>query len=175
MVESKFLIKRLEVVAITPIVEAFAAANWPKPVSLFESYFQEQSQMKRVVWVTWVNNAVAGYVTLKWHSGYPPFLAAGIPEIVDLNVLPSFRKLGIGSELLEVAECEARTKSELIGIGVGLYGGTDGGYGSAQRLYVKRGYIPDGKGVTYNGQYVVPGKSYPLDDDLVLWFTKKLR
>lgn len=39
---------------------------------------------------------------------------------------------------------EAATKSAAIGIGVGLYAGEDGGYGAAQRLYVKRGYIPDG-------------------------------
>ena len=93
---------------------------------------------------------------------------------MDLNVLPQFRKIGIGSLLLDTAEKEAATTSDIIGIGVGLYAGQDGGYGSAQRLYVKRGYIPDGKGVTFNGQPRIPGYSYPLDDDLVLWFTKKL-
>jgi GNAT superfamily N-acetyltransferase len=93
---------------------------------------------------------------------------------MDLNVLPQFRKIGIGSLLLDTAEKEAATKSDIIGIGVGLYTGQDGGYGSAQRLYVKRGYIPDGKGVTHNGQPTIPGNSYPFDDDLVLWFTKKL-
>lgn len=40
-------------------------------------------------------------------------------------------------------------------------------------LYVKRGYIPDGKGVAYNYIPVMPGEKYPVDDDLVLWFTKK--
>ncbi len=93
---------------------------------------------------------------------------------MDLNVLPNFRNIGIGSLLLDSAEKEAATKSEMIGIGVGLYAGNDGGYGSAQRLYVKRGYIPNGKGVTYNYQPTTPGNSYPLDDDLVLWFTKRL-
>ena len=37
-----------------------------------------------------------------------------------------------------------------------------------------KGYIPEGKGVTYNYDHTIPGNSYPLDDDLVLWFTKKL-
>ncbi len=63
----------------------------------------------------------------------------------------------------------------MVGIGVGLYAGEDGGYGAAQRLYVKRGYIPDGKGVTYNYHPTTPGNNYSLDDDLILWFTKKLR
>ena len=35
-------------------------------------------------------------------------------------------------------------------------------------------YIPDGKGVTYNYEPTIPGNSYALDDDLVLWFTKAL-
>ncbi|HCE6154635.1 TPA: N-acetyltransferase, partial [Legionella pneumophila] len=64
---------------------------------------------------------------------------------------------------------------DVVGIGVGLYGGHDGGYGQAQRLYVNRGYIPDGLGVTYGYKPTVPGQTYPLDDDLILWFTKKLR
>lgn len=81
----------------------------------------------------------------------------------------------IGSLLLETAEKGASTKSEIIGIGVGLYAGADGGYESAQRLYIKHGYIPDGKGITYNYELTIPGNSYPLDDDLVLWFTKKLK
>ena len=110
-----------------------------------------------------------------FRSGYPSFKAENILEIMDLNVLPHYRKMGIGSLLLDTAEKEAATKSQIIGIGVGLYAGPDGGYGAAQRLYIKRGYIPDGKGVTYNYELTIPGNSYPLDDDLVLWFTKKLR
>jgi hypothetical protein len=73
-----------------------------------------------------------------------------------------------------IFEQEATTKIQIIGIGVGLYAGADGGYGAAQRLYVKRGYIPDGKGVTYNHEPTIPGNSYPLDDSMVLWLTKRL-
>lgn len=112
----------------------------------------------------------AGYVTLKWQSDYKIFADDNIPEISDLNVLPSFRKKGIGSALIEKCETYAVKRSNIVGIGVGLYPD----YGAAQRLYIKRGYIPDGHGATYNYEYVTPGKEYPLDDDLVLWFTKKL-
>jgi len=55
-----------------------------------------------------------------------------------------------------------------IGIGVGLYKD----YGCAQKLYVHLGYVPDGYGVTYKYQPVVPGNSYPVDDDLVIWLKK---
>ena len=168
-------IKSFSASDIPIIVDAFGRANWPKPAAIFETYLQEQLTGARLVWVAYVNDQFAGYVTLNWQSQYESFAAARIPEIMDLNVLPPFRKVGVGSMLLDIAEKEAATKSEVVGIGVGLYAGEDGGYGAAQRLYVKRGYIPDGKGVTYNYKPTIPGNSYPLDDDLVLWFTKKLR
>jgi GNAT superfamily N-acetyltransferase len=123
------------------IVEAFNSMGWKKPESLFEGYLQEGEVGKRLVWVVHMNNQFAGYVTLKWQSEYPSFKEQNIPEIIDLNVLPSFRKCGVGSMLLDSAEKEASTRSDTVGIGVGLYAGQDGGYGSAQRLYVKRGYI----------------------------------
>jgi GNAT superfamily N-acetyltransferase len=159
---------------IPTIVSAFGQIGWNKPASIFEGYLKEIALGERLVWAVFLHDQFAGYVTLKWQSQYPPFKEQTIPEIMDLNVLPSFRKMGIGSLLLDTAENEAATKSEFVGIGVGLYAGEDGGYGAAQRLYVKRGYMPDGKGVTYNYQITIPGNSYPLDDDLVLWLTKKL-
>ena len=168
-------IKSFSASDIPIIVDAFGRANWPKPAAIFETYLQEQRTGARLVWVAYVNDQFAGYVTLNWQSQYESFAAARIPEIMDLNVLPPFRKVGVGAILLDIAEKEAATKSEVVGIGVGLYAGEDAGYGAAQRLYVKRGYIPDGKGVTYNYQPTIPGSSYPLDDDLVLWFTKKLK
>jgi GNAT superfamily N-acetyltransferase len=168
-------IKVLEQSDISIMVEAFQKVNWRKPVSLFESYYLEQKQLERIIWLAYLEHQFAGYVTLKWKSRYESFAKQNIPEIMDLNVLPNFRKNGIGSALLNVAEEEAATKSDVIGIGVGLYGGLDGGYGAAQRLYIKRGYLPDGLGVTYRYKPAVPGQSYDLDDDLVLWLSKKLK
>ncbi len=159
---------------IPTIVSAFSQIGWNKSASIFEEYLKEAEAGERLVWVAFVHDQFAGYVTLKWQSQYGSFASDHIPEVMDLNVLPPFRKAGVGSMLLDIAEKEAATKSDLIGIGVGLYAGHDGGYGSAQRLYVKRGYVPDGRGVTYNYQPTIPGNSYPLDDDLVLWFMKKL-
>ncbi len=157
------------------LVEAFNAIGWSKPSSLFEEYLKESEAAKRLIWVAYIHDRFAGYITLKWQSQYESFASDHIPEVMDLNVLPPFRKAGVGSMLLDIAENEAATKSDIVGIGVGLYAGHDGGYGSAQRLYVKRGYVPDGRGVTYNYEPTIPGNSYPLDDDLVLWFTKKLK
>lgn len=154
------------------IVNAFKNINWSKPNSLFENYLIEQQVGECIVWLAYVRSEFAGYITLKRHSLYSLFAEQNIPEIIDLNVLPQFRKLGIGSHLLKMAEIEAAKISDIVGISVGLYAGDDGGYGAAQRLYVQHGYVPNGKGVTYNYQPAIPGNSYELDDDLILWFTK---
>lgn len=42
-------------------------------------------------------------------------------------------------------------------------------------MYVKRGYIPDGAGVWYRGEALAPYAACVNDDDLNLYFTKKLR
>ena len=152
------------------LVEEFTRHNWPKPKSMYELYWQEQTGNERFMWIAFCNSQLAGYVTLKWASYYQPFKEHHIPEIMDLNVLPPYRNKGIGSQLLEVAEQLAATRTQVVGLGVGLYRD----YGNAQKLYIKKGYIPDGQGVTYDYKSVIPGKSALVDDDLVLWFTKKL-
>ncbi len=156
---------------IDELVARFQAASWPKPKKLFEKYLHEQKHGQRAVWVAQYQEMLVGYVTLLWRSDYPAFKEHQIPEVKDLNVLPEFRKKGIGSALLDEAEKEAKIKSKAVGLGVGLYRD----YGSAQRLYVTRGYLPDGNGITYNYESVEPGSSVPIDDDAVLWFVKQLR
>jgi hypothetical protein len=47
-------------------------------------------------------------------------------------------------------------------------------YGMAQRLYVRRGYVPDGRGLMTHERPIVNGESVVVDDDLVLYFTKQL-
>jgi len=160
---------------VQALVDSFKEGGRLKPAFLFEAYLREQDQKQRIVWIVLVDGRPVGYVTLNWKSQYQLFARENMPEIMDLNVLPGFRGAGVGSQLLEAAEKEAATCGNVVGLGVGLYGRPDGGYGSAQKLYVKRGYIPDGKGVTYKGEYATPGEVYPLDDDFIVWFIKKLK
>src|SRR5919199_5358405 len=82
---------------IPAITAAFSALSWDKPAVQYERYLAEQRRGERAVLVSWQGTAFAGYVTVVWHSGYAPFREAGIPEIVDLNVLPRLRRRGIGS------------------------------------------------------------------------------
>jgi 8-oxo-dGTP pyrophosphatase MutT (NUDIX family) len=118
-----------------------------------------------------IGGAPVGYVTVLWESGDPVFSETGTPEVCDLNVLPRARCRGIGSDLMERAEREVAGRSEAIGLRVGLHAG----YGSAQRLYVRRGYEPDGTGVVYGRDQLDEGATARLDDDLTLRLKKSLQ
>ncbi len=148
----------------------FLGMGWAKPDGYFEARLQEQDSDALVVLVAQAEGAYAGHGLVRWESSYGPFAAAGIPEIQDLNVLPTFRRQGVGAHLLDKAETLIATRSSLAGIGVGLYAD----YGAAQRLYTRRGYIPDGRGISYDGKQIIKGESYPVDDSMVLHFTKHL-
>jgi GNAT superfamily N-acetyltransferase len=150
--ESSIKISPFLVSDIQEIVSSFEAHFWPKPIETFKTYWDEQKNGARIIWLAYYENLFAGYITLKFESYYKHFYDNNIPEIMDLNVLPPFRNKGIGSTLLDHAENEAFKKNNIIGLGVGLYKD----YGSGQKIYVKRGYIPDGLGVTYNYLPIMP-------------------
>jgi GNAT superfamily N-acetyltransferase len=152
------------------VAEACADAGMNKPVSLFERYLAEQSRGQREVLLAFQDGVFSGYLTVVWDSDYPPFREASIPEVNDFNVLPKFRRLGIGSRLMDEAEKRIAARSRIAGIGVGLYSS----YGPAQRLYVKRGYVPDGRGVSWSGRIVAKAESVNVDDDLAIFLTKDL-
>lgn len=153
------------------ISESFQAQGWRnKSKELYLAYFHEQQEGKRNVFLAFMDDQFAGYLTILWSSDYLYFKERSIPEITDLNVLKKFQKKGIASKLMDFAEQVVSKKSNIIGIGVGLYQD----YGNAQRLYIKRGYIPDGKGVHQNGRFIQGGDTVRVDDDLILCLTKQL-
>ena len=149
---------------------AFEAIGWNKPAAQYEAYLEEQAADVRPVLVARLDDVFAGYVTVVWQTGYVPFREAGIPEIQDFNVLPRFRRQGIGSALMDAAEALIATRSKTAGIGVGLYPD----YGPAQRLYVLRGYVPDGRGIAAEQVQVQPGQVVRVDDELALYFTRRV-
>ena len=157
---------------VAPLVVAFAELGWPgKDAALFEGYLTAQARDEIRCLVAVSGDHVAGYVCVEWRSSYAPFAVAGIPEIVDLNVLPRFRRQGLGTALMDAAEADVGSRSAVAGLGVGLYAD----YGDAWRVYIARGYVPDGRGVMYEGRAVVPGAVIPIDDSAVMMLTKVLR
>ena len=117
------------------------------------------------------NGEVAGYLNVYFDADAGPYNGLHLPELVDFGVLEKFRRKGIGTRLMDVAEQIASKKADTVVLAVGLHSG----YGSAQRMYVKRGYIPDGSGVWYDTSPAEPYQSYCNDDSLLLYFSKKLR
>jgi len=107
--------------------------------------------------------------SLVLESNYPPFRERGVPEVIDLNVAPLSRQRGVASRILDEAERLAFEHSDAVGIGFGLHPG----YRAAQRLYVLRGYVPDGHGVFCRGRFPEEGEQVTLNDDLVLHLIKR--
>ena len=171
MQELRVLIRSLEQSDIQQMVRAFAAVGWDKPASQYERYYREQVDKVRDVYVAFLEGEFAGYLTICWTSSYEPFREARIPEIVDFNVLPKYRRQGIGTQLMDKAENEISKVSPIAGIGVGL----TPDYGAAQRLYVLRGYVPDGRGLHHRGYYPMYGEKVTVDDSLALYLIKKLK
>jgi GNAT superfamily N-acetyltransferase len=166
----------LTIGALTPndcprIAQAFALQGWNKPEAQYQHYLQEAAAGIRAVLVAKIAADFAGYLTIVWDSHYPPFRQAGIPEIVDFNVLQKYQRQGIGTALMDAAEHRIAARSAIAGIGVGLMAD----YGAAQVLYIRRGYLPDGRGVFSHGRAIAYGDAIPVDDDLVLYLTKVLR
>lgn len=137
----------------------------------FRQHLSGQATGDDLVLVAESDATVCGYLCVAWRSGYPPFRAADIPEIVDLQVLPPHRRRGVATILLEVAESTVATRSTVVGLGVGLHGG----FGAAQRLAVKRGFLPDGRGLSYAGRPVAADATVRVDDAARLMFTKRVR
>lgn len=171
MQKAKPLIRLLESKDIPEIANAFQELGWNKPASQYERYLLDQSAGLRHIYVAFIEAEFAGYLTICWHSSYEPFRSQGIPEIVDFNVLPKFRRQGIGTQLMNQAESEIVAVSSIAGIGVGM----DSDYGAAQRLYVLRGYVPDGRGLHYRDRPVKYGQQITVDDRLAIYLTKELK
>jgi GNAT superfamily N-acetyltransferase len=143
--------------------------GWTKPSGYFEDVCQLQAQDEVVLLIAIQDKQYAGHMKIVWQPEYTHFRDQNIPEIQDLNVRPDVRRQGIATRLLDKAEKQIGVRSNYVGIGFGLYAD----YGSAQRLYIKRGYIPDGHGVFYDNTPVKPGLSVPVDDGLVLYLVKQ--
>ncbi|MFI3324549.1 MAG: GNAT family N-acetyltransferase [Clostridia bacterium] len=150
---------------------AFLTQGWNKPSSQFLNYYREQKQGKRKVFVAEYLGDVLGYVTLVPSAKHGPFKDSKIPEIVDFNVLKAYQNNGIGALLLDSAESFASSRFDSVCLGVGLHKG----YGAAQRMYIKRGYIPDGTGVWYDDENLDEMVNTVNDDNLILYMKKDLK
>ena len=162
-------IRKMQESDIKELSRGFISQGWPSREEILTRYFKEQESGEREVLVAKVEGAVAGYITILPCAKQGPF-AEIYPELSDFNVFEPFQNQGIGNLLMEEAEKRVKLTSDKVTLGVGLHSG----YGPAQRLYIKRGYIPDGTGVWYQNHQ--PAMNAVCEDigELVLYLSKNL-
>jgi GNAT superfamily N-acetyltransferase len=149
---------------------AFLGTAWERPLTHFDLLLTQQESGLRKVLVARVDDQLAGHASIFWKPAYPYFQSHGIPEIQDLNVVPHLRRRGVASRLLDEAEERVSINHSQVGISFGLHPG----YRVAQRLYVARGYVPDGQGVFWRDRFPEEVETVVLDDHLVLHLVKRL-
>ena len=162
-------IRKMQESDIKDLSRGFISQGWPSREEILTRYFKEQESGEREVLIADLTSTVAGYITILPYAKQGPF-AGMAPELSDFNVFEHFQNQGIGNLLLEESEKRVRLISDKVTLGVGLHSG----YGPAQRLYIKRGYIPDGTGVWYQNHQ--PAMNAVCEDigDLVLYLSKNL-
>lgn len=143
--EGKILIRDMQQSDAQKITDEEIAQGWDADISKYQTRLKHQAEGKSISLVAEYDGNVAGYINVYPDSEWGAFANKGCPEIVDFGVLEKYRRNGVGSKLMDIAEQTAMKYSDTVYLGVGMHYG----YGSAQRMYVKRGYIPDGTGVWY--------------------------
>lgn len=153
------------------ITDAELAQGWQAELEKQLMRWRDFQSGKSVALVAEYGGALAGYINVYHRLLDGPEIYRNLPEIVDFGVFIPFRRHGVGTALMNAAEQTAAEWSDEVCLAVGLHCG----YGSAQRMYVKRGYIPDGSGAWYHGRICGEYESCCNDDDLVLFLSKRLR
>ncbi len=167
----KIIIRKLKHEDILPLRQGFLDRDWDDRLQLLERYLRDQAAGTRQVFVAELDGAPVGYVTLLPCSEFGPFAGRHLPYISDFNVFEKCQGRGIGSALLDAAEASAAEQADTVTLGVGLHSG----YGAAQRLYVRRGYVPDGSGVWFENRPAKPYSPCFNGDDLILYLSKSLK
>ena len=134
----------------------------------YRQRLQDVASGKCIALVAEYKGEVAGYLNVYPNSQGGAFGGKGLPELIDFGVLQKFRRHGIGNILMQTAEDIAKKYANTVYLGVGLHKD----YGAAQRIYVKRGYIPDGSGLWWRGKQLEPYAEMKNDDEAAIYMSK---
>lgn len=170
--DQDLIIRDMEPADAQILNDEYTAQGWHPDVAYYHMRMKEAAEGKCVALTAVYQGQPAGAVYLYFDAQEGPFKGMKLPIIVDFGVLMKHQRKGIGHRLMDVAEQIAAQRSDTVTLGVGLCRE----YGAAQRIYAKRGYIPDGSGVWYQNQQCVQYETTcTIDDDLVLFLSKKLK
>ena len=169
--DEKLVIRTMEEADGPVFVKEYTAQGWHPDPAGYQMRLKAQAEGKCIALTAVYLGNPAGSVYLYLTVREGPFKGKGWPMIVDFSVLEKYQRKGIGSKLMDTAEQIASACSDTVCLGVGLCKE----YGEAQRMYVKRGYIPDGSGIWYRDKQCVQYETAcTVDDDLVLYLSKVL-
>ena len=120
----------------------------PQPEEFLGNLTKSMEDPRTVAEMWEVDGEPAGFVCVRFtDTGWRDFTRA---DVYDLAVAPEFRRMGIGSWMMEFAEEAARAKGANA-----LYVGTGWGNAPARSLYVKAGYRE--QEVQYEMLFRLPG------------------
>ena len=169
--DEALLIRTMEEADGPVFVEEYTAQGWHPDIAVYQKRMKDQADGKCAALTAVYQGKPAGAVYVYLAANEGPFKGRGWPIIVDFNVLEKYQRKGIGGRLMDAAEQVASRYADTVCLGVGM----SREYGAAQRMYAKRGYIPDGSGLWYRDQQCVQYETVcTVDDDLVLYLSKKL-
>jgi ribosomal protein S18 acetylase RimI-like enzyme len=170
--DEKITIRSMKYKDAQSIYNTLLEQKWHPNLEVYDEYYKDQELKKKYVFVAEYEGNIAGYTTLLTKTTKGPFAKYEYPEIVDLCVFEKHQNKGIANKILDVAENIASEINDNVTLSVGMHSG----YGAAQRIYVKRGYVPDGSGVWYNDKQLEQySEECRNDDSLVLHFSKQFR
>ena len=139
-------------------------------ITYLRNNLDNQEDHKCAALLALYDGQVAGYVFLYYACKWGGLKNQGVPGVVDLIVFEPYRRKGVATALMDVAEEKARTIHSKIYLDVCL----NSDYGPAQRFYVRRGYVPDGAGVYYEQEVLGTNAPCSNDDELTLCLVKEL-
>jgi len=140
-------------------------------IQYYERYLNWQKEGECAFLVALLDGKFAGYVFLLFRDRWGSMANQGVPGLADLWVFPECRGRGVGNALLQEAESIAAKHSNMLHLDVHVTAEA----GAAHRLYFRRGYEPDGKGVYLNYIPYDPSVGNVGPEALTLSFIKHLK
>ena len=169
--DEELLIRDMEEVDAQIFNDEYTAQGWHPEIDYYLMRIREAAEGKCIAMTAVYQGNPAGSLYLYFDAKEGPFKGKGYLLIVDFGVLQKYQRKGVGARQMDAPEQIAAKYADTVCLGVGL----SREYGAAQRIYAKRGYIPDGSGVWYQDKPCVQYETVcTVDDDLVLYLSKNL-
>lgn len=140
-------------------------------IKYYERYLNWQREGECTFLIALLNGEIAGYVFVLYQDRWGSMAEARQPGLADLNVFPWNRRCGVGNALLEKAEEIAALYGDSLHLDVHVTATA----GQAHRLYFRRGYLPDGRGIYHKYKQYDNAMGEVNPEDLTLLLIKSLK